>query len=134
MPAVQTDDPQADLFTVQAQLRDLQRAIVAVRGELELAHIRREVDVQKAVADGQGFIWNQGDAVIDPTQSMRRLVIASGMYAPLLWRGEIMGVMCVDNPHHVQAFQDEDLRYLMVAAQYTAAALATHFKLAGTAR
>ena len=90
--------------------------------------------IQKAVADGQGFIWNQGDAVIDPTQSMRRLVIASGMYAPLLWRGEIMGVMCVDNPHHVQAFQDEDLRYLMVAAQYTAAALATHFKLAGTAR
>ena len=84
--------------------------------------------IQKAVTDGHGFIWNQGDAAFDPTASMRRLVIASGMYAPLLWRGEVMGVLCVDNPHHVQAFQDEDLRYLMVASQYTAAAIADFFR------
>lgn len=88
--------------------------------------------IQKAVADGHGFIWNQGDAAFDPTASMRRLVIASGMYVPLLWRGEIMGVLCVDNPHHAQAFQDEDLRYLMVASQYIAAALAGHYKITGT--
>ncbi len=80
--------------------------------------------IKKAVADGRGFIWNQGDGTIDPTVSMRRLVIASGMYAPLIWHGEVMGVICVDNPHRVQAFQDEDLRYLMAASQYLAAALA----------
>lgn len=90
--------------------------------------------IQKAVADGQGFIWNQGDAFLDPTMSMKRLVIASGMYVPLLWRGEVMCVLCVDNPHHAQAFQDEDLRYLMVASQYIAAALAGHHKITGTPR
>jgi hypothetical protein len=56
MPATDTDKTEHDLFAAQQAVRDMQRAVIAVRGELELAHARREQEVQKAVAAGQDEI------------------------------------------------------------------------------
>lgn len=82
--------------------------------------------IKKAAADGCGFIWNDGGSEMDATASMRRHAITAGMYAPLMWRGDVMGVLCVDNPHRTGAFQDEDLRFLMAVAHYSSAAIANH--------
>ena len=57
---------------------------------------------------------------------MTRLEITCGIYAPLMWHNEIMGVLCVDAPRQTGAFEGEDLRYLMAVARYGAAAIAQH--------
>src|SRR5471032_3447170 len=54
MPAPDTGTMESDLLA--AQTRDMQRGIVALRGELELAHIRREQEVQQTLAAGQDEI------------------------------------------------------------------------------
>ncbi len=82
--------------------------------------------VKKAAGDGCGFIWNEGDQRITPSESMKRIAIMSGLYAPLMWQGEVMGVLCLDNPNKPRAFNDEDLRFLMAVAHYAAAAIANH--------
>lgn len=79
--------------------------------------------IQKAAADGRGFLWNHGDPKISATASLRRHSILSGMYVPLVWRDKVMGVICVDNAERVSAFQEEDLRYLTAVAHYAAAAI-----------
>jgi len=82
--------------------------------------------IKKAAQDGSGFIWNAGESEVDASASMKQHAIAAGMYAPLMWRGDVMGVLCVDNPHRTDAFQDEDLRFLMAVAHYASAAVANH--------
>ncbi len=82
--------------------------------------------VKKAAVEGCGFIWNEGDGRLEASESMRRLAIMSGIYAPLMWQGEVMGVICVDNPSKLRAFNDEDLRFLMAVAHYAAAAISNH--------
>ena len=82
--------------------------------------------IKKAAQDGCGFIWNDDTGAMDPSASMKQHAITSGIYAPLMWRGEVMGVLCVDNPHRTAAFQDEDLRFLMAVAHYAASAIANH--------
>ena len=82
--------------------------------------------VKKAAVEGCGFIWNAGDMRMEASESMRRLTIMSGIYAPLMWQGEVMGVICVDNPSKLRAFNDEDLRFLMAVAHYAAAAISNH--------
>ena len=82
--------------------------------------------IKKAAQDGCGFIWNDDAGAMDPSASMKHHAITAGMYAPLMWRGDVMGVLCVDNPHLTGAFQDEDLRFLMAVAHYASAAIANH--------
>ena len=45
------------------------------------------------------------------------------MYAPLLWQGEALGAVCVDNPHPDSSFTDDDLRLMLSVAHYAALAL-----------
>ena len=56
MTAAANQSPEELLLAAQKELRDMQRAIVALRGELELSHARREQEVQQAVAAGQDEI------------------------------------------------------------------------------
>jgi len=56
MPATETVTIESQLSAAQKELRDMQRAIVALRGELELAHVRREQEVQQTLAAGQDEI------------------------------------------------------------------------------
>ncbi|HEY2827162.1 MAG TPA: adenylate/guanylate cyclase domain-containing protein [Pirellulales bacterium] len=70
-----------------------------------------------------GFIW-QKDQDLSVSQIEHRM--ASGMYAPLLWKGKAFGVFCVDNCNGSRAFHNDDLELLVAAAQHTALALANH--------
>ncbi len=80
---------------------------------------------KRAMSEGRGFIWRRGlDG--DSGESMRRLQIESGMYAPLLWKGQALGVLCVDNPHRDSAFSEEDLRFMLAIAHYAAMAVMNH--------
>ncbi len=76
----------------------------------------------RAVKEGRALIWRK---VIDgvESQSMRRLEMKVGMYAPLVWGDRTVGVICVDNPKRDCRFSERDLRLLMTVAAYTAMAV-----------
>ncbi len=78
--------------------------------------------IKRAAAQGTGFIWSQ-DAEMDFSQSMKALSIATGMYCPLMWQDEVLGVICVDTPDSDKSFTESDLRFLIAVAHYAAAAL-----------
>jgi adenylate cyclase len=50
--------------------------------------------------------------------------IASAMYAPLLWQGTALGVVCVDRCEAHAAFSTDDLQLLLAVAHYAAMAVA----------
>lgn len=60
-------------------------------------------------------------------QSMHKYEIESAMYAPLLWKDEVMGVICVDNSEACPPFGKDDLRLLQGAAHHAAMAVAHHY-------
>src|SRR5437879_3619957 len=76
---------------------------------------------RRAVEERQGFVWQRGETNLTISQQD----IASGMYAPLLWKGEALGVMCMDNCRTCSAFGGDDLRLLLAVANYAAMAVAT---------
>lgn len=81
--------------------------------------------VKRTVSHGGGFIWSRTEEV-DVTQSVRDLGMQSGMYAPLVWKDDVLGVVCIDSPHASSCFTDTDLKFLMSVAHYAAAAVANH--------
>ncbi len=78
---------------------------------------------QRAAREGRALVWRR---VVDgvSSQSMRRIEMKTGMYAPLLWRDKSIGVLCVDNPKRDSRFSEEDLRLLFAVANYAAIAVA----------
>lgn len=78
--------------------------------------------VKRAASEGHGFIWSRS-ADTDPSQSIAFIGMQTGMYAPLLWQEEVLGVMCVDNPHRKVAFDLDDLDFLIAVTHYAAAAV-----------
>jgi adenylate cyclase len=79
---------------------------------------------KRAMAQRQGLIWRHGQGDIATT--MRDYNKGAGMYAPLLWREAVLGVICVNTPQPNQSFNQEDLRMLLAMAHYGAMALANH--------
>lgn len=78
--------------------------------------------VRRAASEGHGFIWSRsGD--MDPTKSIASIGMQTGMYAPLMWQEEVLGVMCLDNPHRSVAFNMDDLDFLIAVTHYAAAAV-----------
>jgi adenylate cyclase len=67
----------------------------------------------------QGFIWREG---LDPSRSQFLNRIKAGMYVPLIWKGEVMGVACVDNSDGGTIFTADDLRLMLAVAHYAAMA------------
>lgn len=53
--------------------------------------------------------------------------IESAMYAPLIWRDEVLGVLCVDNSEAHPPFEPHDLQLLQAVAQHAAMAVALHY-------
>ncbi|MBV9210748.1 MAG: FHA domain-containing protein [Acidobacteria bacterium] len=53
--------------------------------------------------------------------------IESAMYAPLLWKDEAVGVLCVDNSDAETPFQNDDLQLLQAVAHHAAMAVAHHY-------
>ena len=67
----------------------------------------------------QGFIWRQGS---DPSQSQLLSRSKAGMYVPLIWKGRVIGVACVDNSDGGTLFTSDDLRLMLAIAHYAAMA------------
>jgi adenylate cyclase len=82
-----------------------------------------ETLARRVMAEGKAFIWQRSqEADADVTILQQRT--ETGMYAPLLWQGEALGAICVDNPQHDSIFTDDDLRLMLTVAHYAAMALA----------
>jgi adenylate cyclase len=73
------------------------------------------------MARRQGFIWREG---LDPSQSQFINRIKAGMYVPLIWKGRVLGVACVDNSDGGTLFTSDDLRLMLAVAHYAAMAAA----------
>lgn len=78
---------------------------------------------QRAVTQREGFIWRLGG---DPSDSQIADRSESGMYAPLLWKGEALGVLSVVNREGARAFTSRDLELLLAVAHHAAMAVASH--------
>jgi len=85
---------------------------------LSLTSARQAIDERKS------FVWRRGQQL---TESQSVYGIASGMYAPLLWKGEALGVVSVDNCESRDSFSGEDLRLMTAVAQQAAIAVANHY-------
>lgn len=77
---------------------------------------------QRAIDSHQAFVWRRGPAL---TASQVAHDMTSGMYAPLLWKGQTLGAISVDNCGQ-DAFGDEDLRLMMAVAQHASMAVGSH--------
>jgi adenylate cyclase len=76
---------------------------------------------RRALKEQVGFVWErQGEAAA--TRALDAVDYA--MYAPLLWRGQALGVICVDNYRGHGMFGNDDLRLLVAIAQHAAMAVA----------
>jgi adenylate cyclase len=73
----------------------------------------------RAISRRQGFIWRQGS---DPSQSQLLSRSKAGMYVPLIWKGRVIGVACVDNSDGGTLFTRDDLRLMLAVAHYAAMA------------
>ena len=78
--------------------------------------------VQRCVARKVGFIWSREEET-DPTKSMSSLGLASGIYAPIMWLEQVVGVVCVDNPSATAEFTEQDLSFIVTVANYAGAAI-----------
>jgi adenylate cyclase len=90
--------------------------------------------IKRAISDANGFIWSADGSEQDLTKSIQRIGVRTGMYVPLLWQGNPMGVLCVDNPERSAAFCKEDLQFLVSVAHYAAAAVANQHLQASLAQ
>ena len=105
-------EPQSDALLLKAYRSD---GICSVSETLA----RRAVKTRKA------FIWNRG-VTGDISGTLLSGPIAVGMYAPLLWQEEVLGVVCADSHNPDAAFSEDDLRLMVMLAQYAAMTIANH--------
>jgi hypothetical protein len=77
--------------------------------------------IMRAATDGKGFIWHYQKGQKNP--SIPKNDGTYGMFAPLVWEDDIMGVISVENDSTVNPFIEDDLRYLMAISHYAAAAI-----------
>lgn len=85
-----------------------------------------ETLARRAMKEGNGFIWrgeHEDDKTLVPGASIARFEISSALVAPLLWQGEALGVLCVDDAGGA-GFSTDDLRIVLTVAHHMALALA----------
>ena len=81
--------------------------------------------IRRVAREQVGFIWgDKDDDHQSLSASMAAIKIRTGMYAPLVWEGDTVGVLFVDNPNTRAAFSQEDLQFLLSVAHYAASAVA----------
>ena len=98
---------------------------LALKAHIPVSHPAASLTLaQKAMDERSAFIW---PPVSLKKQSIPDSVgiyhIESAMYAPLLWRGEAFGAVCVDNETG-GVFDTDDLRLLQAVAHHAAMAVA----------
>jgi adenylate cyclase len=81
---------------------------------------------EHAMSCGGGFIWRRADDASANPASVLANQMGSGIYAPLTWRGETFGVICVDNCNGSLQFTKDDLELAVAVAQHVALAIENH--------
>jgi adenylate cyclase len=74
----------------------------------------------RAMDTQEGFLWERGE---DTTESQLESGMLSGVYAPMVWRGESLGVICVDNADGASQFDSSHLQLLLAVARYASMAV-----------
>jgi len=77
---------------------------------------------RQAMERGQGFVWRRGQDA-DVTLLLGNQVAESGLYVPILWKNEPLGVLCAVNFEAPDAFGVDDLRLVIAVGQYAAMAI-----------
>ncbi len=73
------------------------------------------------VARKTGCLWHEAATEgLDPSVSLVQSGVRSAMYAPLIWKGEILGVVYMDADSPSALFDHEDLRLLQIIAAQAA--------------
>jgi adenylate cyclase len=75
----------------------------------------------RAMTQRQGFIWWRAK---DPSLSQIANRMEAGMYVPLISKGKVVGIACVDNSDRGTPFVTEDLRVMLAVAHHAAVAVA----------
>jgi adenylate cyclase len=69
----------------------------------------------------KGCLWEVGTpGVIERSASLMDLGVQSAMYVPLIWKGEVLGVLYLDATSQEAAFGIDDLRLMQVMASQAA--------------
>jgi adenylate cyclase len=107
-------------------IRDETKQSLAVRASVpETAPAISRTLILRAAQEQSGFIWgDKEDETEDFSASIASIRIRTGMFAPMLWKDETIGVLFVDNPERKEAFTDDDLRFFLSVAHYAASAVA----------
>jgi adenylate cyclase len=81
-----------------------------------------------ALEKHEAFTWRRSatEATDQPFDSVILYGTQSAMYAPLIWKEEILGVVFVDNTQTGSAFDDDDLRLMMAMASQAAMFVKNH--------
>jgi adenylate cyclase len=75
---------------------------------------------QRAMESRQAFIWRASPSSADMFASVVWAKTQAAMYAPLIWKDEVMGVVCVDTFTDPSAFGEDDLRLITAMANQAA--------------
>jgi adenylate cyclase len=105
-------DPKSDALLLKAYHSDGQCSV-------------SETLARRAVQSRKAFIWKRSIAG-DLSGTLLAGPIAVGMYAPLLWQDEALGVICADTHQADAVFTEDDLRLMVMVAQYAAMTVANH--------
>jgi adenylate cyclase len=98
--------------------------------QLKAYHCKRDLRpsetlFRRSMAEGKAFIWRK-DTQVDMSGSILQSGIESGIYAPLLWRGEALGAVCVTTQKLNNVFGDHEVKLLVLVAQCAAMCIAMH--------
>lgn len=80
---------------------------------------------RRAIASRQAFIWKRSDT-LDPQATYFQSNIHTGMYAPMFWKQNVIGVLAVDHSGDGVAYNERDLRWMLAIANFAAMAIASH--------
>ncbi len=78
---------------------------------------------RRAMENNEGFVWVPD---IDSSRSQIRHLVCASIYAPMIWEGQSVGVVCVDSSDPRCQFSKDDLHLLITVAQYAAMAVEHH--------
>jgi adenylate cyclase len=84
-----------------------------------------ETLMRRSMSEGKAFVWKK-DAQIDLSGSIVQSGMETGIYAPLLWRGEALGAVCAVAQRFGTVFGEQEVRLLVLVAQYAAMCIAMH--------
>ena len=84
-----------------------------------------ETLARRAMSKRNAFVWKR-DVERDVGRTLLDDPCLIGMYAPMLWQDDVVGVICATAWNAETTFSAEDLRMIMVVAQYAAMAVSSH--------